>query len=163
MVRQVSGASGPDQDPRLLRRSDFSVLRPIPTRWADEDVYGHVNNAVHYQIFDSAVNGWLIETIGDVRALSALGVVAETSCRYLGELRFPELVTVGLALGRLGNRSVTYQLSLFGERGPSPVAVGRFVHVYVDRHTRRPVEVPGEVREALRLLNDASRMTTPAD
>jgi acyl-CoA thioester hydrolase len=121
-----------------------------------------VNNAVHYQIFDSAVNGWLIETIGDVRAFSALGVVAETSCRYLGELRFPELVTAGIALERLGNRSVTYQLTLFGEHGLAPVAVGRFVHVYVDRDTRRPVEVPDQVRRAVRLLNDVPRATPPA-
>lgn len=131
------------------------MLRPVPTRWADEDAYGHVNNAVHYQIFDTAVNGWLIETVGDVRALTALGVVAETSCRYLGELRFPEVVTVGLALERLGDRSVTYQLALFGEREPSTVAVGRFVHVYVDRETRRPVDVPAEVRRAVGQLTAA--------
>ena len=114
-----------------------------------------MNNAVHYQLFDTAVNGWLIETVGDLRALSALGVVVETSCRYLGELRFPEVVTVGLALERLGDRSVTYQLALFGERETSAVAVGRFVHVYVDSGTRRPVAVPDEVRRAVAQLTDA--------
>jgi acyl-CoA thioester hydrolase len=135
------------------------VVRQVPTRWADEDVYGHVNNAVHYLIFDTAVNGWLIETIGDIRALPALGVVAETSCRYIGELHFPEVAAVGLALARLGDRSVTYQLSLFGERGSSPVAIGRFVHVYVDRETRRPVPVPDEVRGAVTLLDDVADAT----
>lgn len=126
----------------------------MPTRWADEDAYGHVNNAVHYAMFDTAVNGWLIEIIGDVRALPALGVVAETSCRYLGELRFPEVVAVGLALERLGGRSVVYRLALFDEREPAPVAVGRFVHVYVDRDDRRPAAVPDAVRRALGLLGD---------
>jgi acyl-CoA thioester hydrolase len=148
-VRHVTDERPADPDPRTLRRADFAVLRSVPTRWADEDTYGHVNNAVHYQLFDTAVNGWLIETVGDVRDLPALGVVAETSCRYLGELRFPEEVAVGLALDRLGDRSVTYRLAVFGEREPSPAAVGRFVHVYVDRDTRRPVRVPDQVRQAV--------------
>ena len=146
----MSGESAPD--PRTLRQAHFAVVRVVPTRWADEDAYGHLNNAVHYQLFDTAVNGWLIETLGDVRDLPALGVVAETSCRYLGELRFPEDVAVGLALERLGDRSVTYRLALFGERDPAPAAVGRFVHVYVDRDTRRPVNVPDQVREAVARL-----------
>lgn len=135
-----------------LRPSDFTVLRSVPTRWADEDAYGHVNNAVHYLLFDTAVNGWLIDTIGDVRALPELGVVAETGCRYLGELHFPETVTAGLACERLGERSVTYQIVLFGERADEPIAIGRFVHVYVDRQTRRPVAVPAVVREAVATL-----------
>ena len=151
----MTTTTGSSPDPRTLRPSDFRVLRTVPTRWSDEDTYGHVNNAVHYQLFDTAVNGWLIDTIGDVRALAALGVVAETSCRYLGELHFPEVVTVGLALERLGDRSVTYRLALFGERASAPVAYGRFVHVYVDRDDRRPVPVPDEVRAAVALLGRA--------
>ena len=127
----------------------------MPTRWSDEDAYGHVNNAVHYLLFDTAVNGWLIETVGDVRALPALGVVAETSCQYLGELHFPENVIVGLACERLGERSVTYQLVLFGERLAEPIAIGRFVHVYVDRQSRRPVPIPDAVREAVARLDPA--------
>jgi acyl-CoA thioester hydrolase len=139
-------------DPRELRREDFPVLRPVPLRWNDDDVYGHVNNAVHYLLFDTAVNGWLIEAVGgDVRRLPAVGVVAETACRYLAELRFPEAVTAGLALERLGRTSVTYRLALFGE-GPAPAAVGRFVHVYVDVASRRPVPVPPEVRRAAATL-----------
>ena len=140
-------------DPRSLRRDDFSVLRQLPTRWSDEDAYGHVNNVVHYLMFDTAINGWLIEASGtDVRRLPAIGVVAETSCRYYSELRFPEVVTAGIRLDRLGRRSVAYRVALFPQRGPVPAAVGRFVHVYVDRGSRQPVAVPDEVLGALQLL-----------
>ncbi len=144
-------------DPRELRRADFPVLRDVPLRWSDDDSYGHVNNAVHYLLFDTAVNGWLIEAVGaDVRRLPAIGVVAETACRYLAELRFPEAVTAGLALGRLGRTSVTYRVALFGGRDPAPAAIGRFVHVYVDAATRRPVPVPREVLQALTTLGAPS-------
>jgi acyl-CoA thioester hydrolase len=137
------------RDPRDLRRSDFSVLRDIPARWADVDVYGHVNNVVHYSMFDTAVNGWLIEASGtDIRRLDAIGLVVETSCRYHAELEFPVTVTAGLALERVGTSSVVYRLALFGAP-ESPAATGRFVHVYIDRTTRRPVRVPDEVRAAL--------------
>lgn len=139
-------------DPMGIRRADFAVLRAMSTRWSDEDVYGHVNNAVHYQLFDTAVNGWLIDAVGDVRDLSAFGVVAETGCRFLGELRFPETVQVGIALERLGSSAVVYRLALFGEHSAVPVAVGRFVHVYVDRDSRRPSAVPEAVRTALAIL-----------
>lgn len=137
------------RDPRSARRSDFAVLRRLPTRWSDDDTYGHVNNVVHYLLFDTAVNGWLIEASGtDIRRLPAIGLVVETSCRYFAELRFPVVVTAGIALERLGTTSVVYRLALFGE-DESPAALGRFVHVYVDRDTRRPVPVPPEIRAAL--------------
>jgi acyl-CoA thioester hydrolase len=138
---------------RAVRRSDFPVLRELPTRWSDDDTYGHVNNVVHYLMFDTAVNGWLIEASGvDIRRLPAIGVVVETSCQYFAELRFPEVVTAGLALEHLGTSSVVYRLALFGERGAEPAAIGRFVHVYVDRETRRSVPVPDEIRAALAKL-----------
>src|SRR3954452_12057377 len=122
-----------DDDQRRLRREDFPVVRDLPTRWSDDDTYGHVNNVVHYLMFDTAVNGWLIEATGtDIRRLPAIGVVAETSCRYFAELRFPEIVTAGIGLERLGTTSVVYRLALFGQHGTGPAAVGRFVHVYVD-------------------------------
>jgi acyl-CoA thioester hydrolase len=141
-----------EPDPRALRRQDFRVLRALPTRWSDDDTYGHVNNVVHYAMFDTAVNGWLIEASGtDIRRLSAIGLVAETSCRYYAELRFPETVTAGIALERLGTTSVTYRLALFGA-DEAPAAVGRFVHVYVDRESRRPVPIPAEIRSALERL-----------
>ena len=144
-----------DVDPTTWRRGDFPVLRSVPLRWNDDDAYGHVNNAVHYLLFDTAVNGWLVEaTATDVRRLPAIGIVAETGCRYLAELRFPEPVTAGIALERLGGSSVTYRLALFGA-ADAPAAVGRFVHVYVDAVTRRPVPVPAEIRSALAELEDA--------
>lgn len=137
-------------DPRTLRRADFPVLRAIPTRWHDDDTYGHVNNVVHYAMFDTAVNGWLIETSGlDIRALPAVGLVVETSCRYFAELRFPVVVTAGLRVEHVGTSSVVYRLALFGEDAAEPAAAGRFVHVYVDRGTRRPVPVPPEITAAL--------------
>ena len=139
-------------DPRELRRDDFPVLREVPTRWADVDIYGHVNNVVHYAMFDTVVNGWLIETTGrDIRHAPAVGLVVETSCRYFAELDFPAPVTAGLGLEKLGTSSVVYRLALFGH-DESPAAVGRFVHVYVDRDSRRPVTVPDDIRQALAVL-----------
>jgi len=138
-----------EPDLKVLRRADFRVLRSLPTRWSDDDTYGHVNNVVHYALFDTAVNGWLIEATGaDIRELPAIGLVVETSCRYFAELRFPELVTAGLALERLGTSSVVYRLALFGA-AEEPAAVGRFVHVYVDRSSRKSVPVPAQIRAAL--------------
>ena len=135
---------------RAVRRSDFAVLRELPTRWSDDDTYGHVNNVVHYLMFDTAVNGWLIEASGvDIRQLPAIGVVVETSCQYFAELRFPEVVTAGIGLEHLGTSSVVYRLALFGEDAEEPAALGRFVHVYFDRDERRPTPVPPEIRAAL--------------
>ncbi|MDR7302612.1 acyl-CoA thioesterase [Haloactinomyces albus] len=143
-------AEFPDPPPS---RSDFPVLWPITTRWEDNDVYGHVNNVVHYSWFDTAVNGWLMRATGaDISTLPAIGLVAETACRYLSELSFPDEVEVGLGLGRLGNSSVRYRLAVFGNRQESPAALGHFVHVYVDRDTRRTVPVPEEIRTALEKL-----------
>ena len=143
----------PAEDARALRRSDFPVLRELPTRWSDDDTYGHVNNVIHYLMFDTAVNGWLIEASGvDIRQLPAIGLVVETSCQYFAELRFPELVTAGLGLEHLGTSSVVYRLALFGEHSAEPAALGRFVHVYVDREERRPTPVPTEIRAALARL-----------
>jgi acyl-CoA thioester hydrolase len=139
-------------DPGALRRGDFRVFRELPTRWADVDAYGHVNNVVHYAMFDTAVNGWLIDATGtDIRALPAVGLVAETSCRYFAELHFPGTVLAGIGLERLGTSSVVYRLALFSA-AESPAAVGRFVHVYVDRTTRQPVPVPDPIRSALAQL-----------
>lgn len=139
-------------DAKALRRIDFPVLRMLPTRWSDDDTYGHVNNVVHYSLFDTAVNGWLIEAAGvDIRTLPSIGLVVETSCQYFAELRFPEIVVAGLALERLGNSSVIYRLALFGS-AEEPAAVGRFVHVYVSRDERRPTPVPPEIRAALAAL-----------
>jgi acyl-CoA thioester hydrolase len=140
------------------RRAEFRVLRTITTRWMDNDHYGHVNNVVYYSYFDTAVNGWLIEASGcDVRDLPSIGIVAETSCRFLRELSFPDTVHAGLALERLGNSSVVYRIGLFRNDDEEPAALGRFVHVYVDAASRRPVPVPEVVRRALEQLGEGVR------
>ena len=131
-------------------RDDYGTLRAIPTRWMDNDVYGHVNNVVYYSYFDTAVNGWLIERTGvDIRRLPAIGVVAETSCRFLSEISFPDLLHAGLRLEKLGNSSVIYRIGLFRGDARQACAVGRFVHVYVDAVARHVVPVPAEIRAAL--------------
>jgi len=139
--------------PPATSRNAYPALRPIPTRWMDNDHYGHVNNTVYYSYFDTAVNGWLMDATGsDIRQLPAIGIVAETSCRFLKELSFPELVWAGLKLEKLGNSSVIYQIGLFRGDDADAAAVGRFVHVYVDEVTRLTVPVPDAIRQALRAL-----------
>jgi acyl-CoA thioester hydrolase len=134
----------------LPTRADFPVRRPMPTRWADDDAYGHANNVVYYSWFDTTVNGWLMDATGtDVRRLPAIGVVAETSCRYLAPVGFPDQLEIGLGVDRVGGRSVTYRLAVFRVGEDLPSALGRFVHVYVDATTRRPVPVPEVIRAAV--------------
>ena len=134
-------------------RADFPVLRPQHTRWHDDDTYGHVNNVVYYAYFDTAVNGYLLEASGtDIRNLPAIGIVAETACRYLRPVSFPDRLEIGLAVARLGRSSVSYQLAVLRDGENEPAAVGRFVHVYVDRATRRPVAVPDVIRQVLEPL-----------
>ncbi len=134
-------------------RDDFPVLRTISTRWEDEDVYGHVNNVVYYSYFDTAVNGYLIDATGtDIRALPEYGIVAETSCRVLRELRVPANVHAGLRVTRLGSSSVVYEIGLFQGESPEPAAVGRFVHVYVTGADRAITPVPGAIRAVLEPL-----------
>ena len=128
-------------------RAQFAVLRQIPTRWMDNDHYGHVNNVAYYAFFDTAVNGFLIEASGtDIRDLPAIGIVAESSCRFLSAVSFPDTIHAGLGLEKLGTSSVVYTIALFRGEDEVPCAVGRFVHVYVDRDTRRPVPVPPAIR-----------------
>lgn len=133
-----------------MTRQDFRVIRAIPTRWMDNDHYGHVNNVAYYSFFDTAVNGFLIEAAGtDIRDLPAIGIVAESSCRFLSAVSFPDTVHAGLAIEKLGTKSVIYTIALFRNDERDPCAIGRFVHVYVDRETRRPVEIPAAIRAAL--------------
>jgi acyl-CoA thioester hydrolase len=135
------------------QRRDFKVLRPMQTRWIDNDHYGHVNNVAYYSYFDTAVNGFLMEaTASDTRELSAIGVVAETGCRFLKEISFPDVLYIGLQLEKLGNSSVIYQLAVFRGNDLEAAALGRFVHVYVDAKTRKPVPVPAVIRSALEKL-----------
>ncbi len=131
-------------------RSDFRIFRPMPTRWMDNDVYGHVNNVVYYSYFDTAVNGYLIEaTATDIRTLPAIGVVAETSCRYFESVSFPDALEIGITVERLGRSSIVYQLGIFVQGRPAVAAAGRFVHVYVDSALRVTVPVPEPIRRAV--------------
>ncbi|WP_019933033.1 thioesterase family protein [Nocardia sp. BMG111209] len=139
----------------MTTQDDYPVLWPVPTRWADNDHYGHVNNVTYYSYFDTAVNAWLMHATGtDIRDLPAIGVVAETSCKFLGSLSFPDRLRVGLRIARLGHSSITYDLAVFREDGDrlEAAATGRFVHVYVDELTRKPVEIPAVIREAAETL-----------
>jgi acyl-CoA thioester hydrolase len=138
-------------------RNGFAIVRSIPTRWMDNDHYGHVNNVTYYSYFDTAVNGWLIETTGiDIRELGSIGIVAETSCRFLKELSFPETIEVGLAVERIGRSSVVYDIALFRENELDAAATGRFVHVYVDAATRGVVPIPDRIRSAVESLPAAT-------
>jgi acyl-CoA thioester hydrolase len=138
--------------PDGLTSRDFPVHWPVPTRWADNDMFGHLNNAVYYQLFDTAINGWIQTNVElDPVTTTAQGIVAESGCRYFSELHFPQPLVVGVSVTRLGNSSVTYRLGVFAAADdPQPVAaVGHWVHVYVDKTSRRPVPIPDAIRSLL--------------
>ena len=142
-----------DQAPAETR-DRYPHLLDIPTRWADNDVYGHVNNATYYSYFDTVVNRYLIEHgLLDLAGSEAIGLVVETSCRFHRSLVFPDVIEAALRIGKIGNSSVRYELALF-KKGDSlgAAATGHFVHVYVDRATRRPTPVPPAIRAALAAL-----------
>jgi acyl-CoA thioester hydrolase len=141
-------------DPELPARDNFPHFMAIPTRWMDNDIYGHVNNVTYYSYFDTVVNHHLIEAGGlDIHGGPAFGVVAETSCRFFRELQFPDIVNAGIRVVRLGNSSVTYEIGLFRGDDAEPAALGKFVHVWVDRESRRPVPIPDAIRRALAQLS----------
>jgi len=135
------------------QRSDFAAFRQIQTRWMDNDVYGHMNNVVHYSLFDTAVNGWLIaQGLLDVTKSQTYGLVVETGCRYHAEMQFPDLVHAGLRIARIGTSSVRFEVGLFRNDEEEAAAEGFFVHVYVDRDTHRPVAIEGDRRTAFEAL-----------
>jgi acyl-CoA thioester hydrolase len=145
-------ASAPSVPPAPdgLTSRDFPVLWPVGTRWADNDMFGHLNNAVYYQLFDTAINAWINTSTGlDPTTMPVLGIVAESGCRYFSELHFPQSLVVGLAVTRLGRSSVTYRLGLFGSEAQPLTALGHWVHVYVDRASRKPVPIPDPIRSLL--------------
>ena len=134
-------------------RSEFKVWRKFTTRWADNDAYGHVNNTVFYQWFDSAVNAWLVEQgMLDIAAGNPIGLVVETRCSYFAPLEFPQDVDIGLVVAGLGRSSIRYRIGVFGHEDRA-AAQGEFVHVAVDRATRRPVEIPLEWRARLEAIS----------
>jgi acyl-CoA thioester hydrolase len=148
--------------PARMSRSDYRVSRTIPTRWMDNDAYGHVNNVVYYSWFDTAVNAWLIEHgLLDIHAGNPIGLVVETGCRYHRSVAFPESVEAHLRIARLGNSSVRWEVGLFTAGCDAPAAEGHFVHVYVDRDTRRPAALPGSWRQLLLPLVVAQDVPTP--
>jgi acyl-CoA thioester hydrolase len=142
--------SGQDGRKPFGRRADYRHFLAIPTRWMDNDVYGHVNNVVYYSYFDTVVNRYVIEAGAlDIERSPVIGLVVETSCRYAKPIAFPDLVTAGLRVARLGASSVRYEIGLFRGDEEEAAAEGHFVHVYVDRASRRPAPVPEAVRGAL--------------
>jgi acyl-CoA thioester hydrolase len=131
-------------------RCAYRHFLPITTRWMDNDVYGHVNNVVYYSYFDTVVNEYLIRTgVLDVERGATIGLVVETQCNYFSPLVFPERVEAGLRVARLGTSSVRYEIGLFKEGDDEAAAQGHFVHVYVDRATRRPAALPDALQAAL--------------
>ena len=135
-------------------RSAFKAWRTLTTRWSDNDAYGHVNNAIFYQWFDSAVNAWLIEQgMLDIIRGDPIALVVETRCRYFAPLAYPQDVEVGLAVAKLGRSSIHYRIGVFGAGEERVAAQGEFVHVVVDRMSRRPSEIPDAWREKLETIS----------
>lgn len=136
-------------------REAYAAFRRIPTRWSDNDIYGHVNNVVHYSWFDTAVNTHLIEAgVLDIHAGRVIGLVVETGCRYARPISYPETVTAGIRVAHAGRSSVRYEIGLFSDAAESAAAEGFFIHVYVDRTTDRPVGLAENFR---RVINDLTR------
>ena len=138
------------------RLADYPHRQAITTRWMDNDAYGHVNNAVYYSYFDTVVNSWLIgQGLLDVGGGAVIGLVVETGCQYFAELSYPGDVVAALRVAHVGRSSVRYEIALFAEGAERAAAQGHFVHVYVDRATRRPTEIVATVRAALERLRPA--------
>lgn len=141
---------------RTFCSDDYVVTRQVSTRWSDTDVYGHINTSVYIQLFDSAINGWLMEEAGYQPELaSVIGVVAHYECEYHREVRFPDPLVIGLRVIQIGRTSVSFAADLFSATGlddsPARIAAEAYwVHVYIDRDTRRPVEIPGPMAEFLK-------------
>lgn len=139
--------------PQARPREHYRAFRSIGTRWMDNDIYGHVNNVVYYSWFDTAVNGWLIEQGAlDIHAGEVIGLVIETQCNYFAPLAFPQAIEAGLRVAHLGSSSVRYEVGLFAQGESRAAACGHFVHVYVDRQTRRPVPLPDTLRRTLQVI-----------
>lgn len=139
--------------PVPAERSAYRAFRTITTRWMDNDIYGHMNNVVHYSLFDTAVNGWLIGAGAlDIHGGDQIGLVVETGCRYFGELAFPDVVTAGIRVAQIGSSSVRYEVGLFRNDEEVAAAEGFFIHVYVDRQTRRPKPLNAALRAALEAI-----------
>ena len=152
-----------EASPRDLRRDDFDELASVTTRWSDNDMFGHLNNAVYLELFDSVLNAWMQRETGiDENVAPTLGVVAETSCRYYCEVAFPVTVDVGVRVRRLGRTSVMFEFGVFVPDAAEIAAHGLWAQVYVDRVTRRPVPLPDAVRAHLEACVAARPTGSPA-
>lgn len=141
----------------LKTRTQFKFFFSIQTRWADNDIYGHVNNVTYYSYFDTAANSLMIQKTGfDIHHSKMIGLVVDSACSFLQELSFPEVVEVGVAIGKIGNSSLRYELAIFKQNQPLAAAQGHFVHVFVDRESRQTVAIPQTMRDVLAeyLLNE---------
>lgn len=136
-----------------IERTDFKHFVSLQTRWMDNDVYGHVNNVNYYSYFDTAVNGYLIEQgVLDIHHGAVIGLVVETQCSYMQSVAFPDVLDAGLRVAHVGNSSVRYEIALFKAGEEQAAALGHFVHVYVDRESRRPTRIDDGFREVLQQL-----------
>ncbi len=145
--------NSPSTRPQPESRDSYRAFRPITTRWMDNDQYGHVNNVIYYSWFDTAVNAHLIEQGAlDTEKGSTIGFVIETQCQYFAPLSFPQTVEAGIRVAHMGSSSVRYEVGLFAQGEETTAAKGHFIHVYVDRETRRPVPLPPALRAVLEQL-----------
>jgi acyl-CoA thioester hydrolase len=139
--------------PEPTRRADYAHFLAISTRWSDNDVYGHINNVVYYSYFDTVVNEYLLRAgVLDFNEGETIGLVVETRCNFFAPVVFPEPIEAGLRVEKLGNTSVRYEVAIFTQGSDVAAAQGHFVHVYVDRVTRRPVPLPAPLVDALKPL-----------
>ena len=131
-------------------RKRYKHFEQIRTRWSDNDIYGHVNNVAYYSFFDTAVNNYLITHCGlDIQAGAIIGLVVETGCQYHASISYPDELEAGVCMAKLGTSSVIYQVGIFRQGEDKAVANGRFVHVYVDRKTRKPTALSEQMRAGL--------------
>jgi acyl-CoA thioester hydrolase len=153
-------------DRRALRRGDFDAVEPVTTRWSDNDMFGHLNNAVYLELFDSLLNAWMMAGTGvDEATAPVRGVVAESSCRYYAEVAYPGAVDVGVRVVRIGRTSLVLEFGLFVAGREEIATHGEWAQVYVDRETRRPAPIPDAVRGFLESVvaarGDSPEPTTP--
>ncbi len=146
-VRKKSSAGSQRITPK--QRAEFAYFTRLQTRWSDNDVYRHVNNAIYYHFVDTVVNGYLLEQgVLDIEASDVVGLVVETRCTYFAPIAFPQAIDAGLRVARIGRSSITYEIGLFARGQQTTSAFAKFVHVYVDRESYRPVAIPAALRHA---------------
>lgn len=138
--------------PQIKLRDQYAFIFPIQTRWADNDIYGHVNNITYYSYFDTAANALLIQKADfDIHQSPIIGLVVNSSCDFFQELTYPEIIEVGVAISKIGNASLTYDLAIFKQGQSQASAQGQFVHVFVSRETKKSTPIPQDMRDALQI------------